>query len=91
MVPLIFSWAGVTVVMAILIIMRRVMESHEADWIPITTAHTGDIQQQVQLEKKVHKLTPVIRIVEVLDVLLLLAIVGIWIYNGIYTPPKPPI
>ncbi len=91
MLPLIFTWAGVTIVMLILIVMRRTMESHESDWIPITTSHAGDIQQQVQIEKKVHKLTPLIHVVEAIDVVLLLAIAAVWIYNGIYTPPQPPV
>ncbi len=89
MLPLLFGWVGVTVLMLILVFVRRRLEARESDWIPITTGGPSDIQQQVTIEKKVHALTPVIHWVEALDVLLLLALAALWIYNGIFTPVKP--
>ncbi len=81
--PLLFIWLAVTVVMMILMAVRRVLESREQDWLPITTGATEQIKTQEQIERKVHKLTPVLHWIEALDVLLLLAVAGVWIYNGI--------
>lgn len=83
--PLLFTWLAVTIVMMVLIGVRRVWESRERDWLPISAPRvTEQIQSQQQIEKKVHVLTPVLHWVEGLDVLLLLLVAAAWIYNGLY-------
>jgi len=82
--PLLYTWLAVTLVLAVLLIARRVLESREQDWLPITTPNAGEqIKTQEQIERKVHVLTPVLHWVEAVDVLLLVAVIGVWLYNGI--------
>lgn len=81
--PLLIVWLGVTVVMMILIAVRRVLESREQDWLPITSGAGEQIKTQEQIERKVHRLTPLLHWIEAFDVLLLLAVAGLWIYNGL--------
>lgn len=83
MTPLFFSWIVVTLVMMVLFIIRKRLESHEQDWMPLTTTTNSEIQAQEQIEKKVHALTPVLHWVEALDVVLLVALTALWIYHGI--------
>jgi hypothetical protein len=87
LMPLVYTWLVVTVITIVLVVMRRVMESHEQDWLPISSpTGTEQIQTQQQIERKVHKLTPVLHWAEAADVLLLLLVIGVWIYNGVYFP-----
>jgi len=82
--PLLYVWLAVTIVMAILIVVQRVLESRERDWLPITAPGAPDqIKTQEQIERKVHKLNPVLHWVEAVDVLLFVLVLGVWLYNGI--------
>jgi len=85
MVPLFYSWVGVTIVLLVLLIVRRRLEAHEQDWLPISTTTAADIQRQEMIEKKVHRLTPIVRWVGAIDVLLLAALTALWLYRGIQT------
>jgi hypothetical protein len=79
---LLYVWLAVTVVLVILLVIRGVLESRERGWLPIAS---GDQQLEAQekIEKEVHFLTPVIHWVGALDVVLLVALAGIWIYTGL--------
>lgn len=85
MTPLFVSWVVVTLIMMVLFIVRKRLESREQDWLPLATTTNSEIQAQEQIEKKVHVLTPVLHWVEALDVVLLLALGALWIYHGINT------
>ncbi len=83
MTALLISWITVTVVLMVLVVVRRLLESREQDWIPLTSTAPSQIQEQEQIERKVHVLTPVVHWVEALDVLLLAILAALWIYQGI--------
>ncbi len=85
-------WVLVTIPFIVLLICRSRLESQESDWIDLTDDAREDqaIQKQSVLEKKVHKFDTPIRALGTLSVVLLLAIVGLWVYSGITTPPPPP-
>jgi hypothetical protein len=92
LVALIGAWGLVTVALVVVIICRSRLESKEADWIPLTDDAREEraIQEQTAIEKKAHKLDWPIRVLGTLSVLLLLAIVGYWLYSGIVNPPPLP-
>ena len=83
MTLLFISWVAVTIVLLVLLAMRRRLESREQDWLPLTTTSAAEIKTQEEIEKKVHGLTPLVHWVEALDVVLLLVLAVVWIYKGI--------
>ena len=85
LLPLFVSWLAVTMVLAVLVVARSRLESREADWLPLATSTPADIHKQELLDQKVHRLTPIVHWLEAVDVLLLLLMVGVWIYQGIHT------
>lgn len=82
-------WGVITVAFVALVMYRRSLTKQESDWIPLTDYGKGDnaIQAQTIIEMKTRKLTVPIRALGTLSLLLLLVIVGVWIYHTIYTPP----
>jgi hypothetical protein len=86
------AWVLVTIAFIVLLICRSRLEGQESDWIDLTDDAREDqaIRKQSAIEKKVHKFDTPIRALGVLSVVLLLAIVGLWLYSGITTPPPPP-
>ena len=85
-------WGLVTGAFFVLLICRSRLTRQESDWIDLTGDEREDqaIQKQIAIEKKAHRLDLPIRVLGVLAVVLLLAIVGYWFYQGITTPPPAP-
>jgi hypothetical protein len=89
---LITGWVVVTLALAVLLIVRARLESQESDWIQLSEDEKEEkaIQAQTAIEKKAQKLVWPIRALGAVSVVLLLAILGIWVYSGITTPPPAP-
>ena len=89
---LIGAWGLITGALIVLYVCRSRLESKETDWIPLTDDALEDkaIQEQKVIEKKAHKFDWPIRVLGVLSVVLLLSIVGYFLYHGVTTPPPPP-
>jgi hypothetical protein len=85
-------WAVITISFFALLMYRRGLIKQESDWIPLTDDAREDsaIQAQTVIEMKTKKLTVPIRALGTLSVVLLLAIVGFWVYLSIFTPPAMP-
>lgn len=86
------GWVAVTLILVVLLIYRGRLESKESDWIDLTDDEKEDraIQSQTAIEKQTQKLTFPIRALGTASVVLLLVIVGLWLYQGITTPPPVP-
>ena len=86
------AWGVVTVVFVILLLYRRSLTKNEADWIPLTDDAKEDkaIQAQTIIEMKTRKLTFPIRALGTLSLIVLLVIVGVWLFQSIFTPPAMP-
>jgi len=82
-------WAVVTLAFVVLVLYRRSLTKNESDWIPLTDDAKEDkaIAAQTIVEMKTRKLTVPIRTLGTLSLVLLLVIVGVWIYHTIYSPP----
>ena len=91
-VVLIAAWGLVTITLVVLLIYRSRLESKEADWIPLTddAREESAIRAQTIVEMRAGKLTWPIRALGTLSVVLLLAMVGFWLYEGITTAPPVP-
>ena len=91
-VGLIATWGLVTIALVILLIYRSRLESKETDWIPLTDdAREEDaIKAQSVVEMRTKRLILPIRALGTLSIVLLLVMVGLWVYKGIMTGPPAP-
>ncbi len=89
---MIAGWVVVTLALVVLLVYRGRLESKESDWIDLTgdDKEARAIQNQTAIEKKASKLTWPIRALGTLSVVLLLTIVGYWVYSGLVNPPTAP-
>ena len=95
MVPIIAmssAWAVITIAFVALLLYRRSLTKQESDWIPLTDDAKEDsaIQAQTVIEMKTRKLTVPIRTLGTLSLLMLLVIVGFWLFHSLFTPPPMP-
>lgn len=86
------AWVVITIAFAILLVYRRSLTKNESDWIPLTDDAKEDsaIQAQTIIEMKTRKLTIPIRALGTLSLLMLLVIVGFWLFHTLFTPPPMP-
>ena len=91
-IVLVSIWGVVTIALFALVIYRSRLESRETDWIPLTEDDKEDraIKAQTVIEMKTRRLTLPIQALGTLSVVLLLVIIGFWMYKGITTPPPLP-
>ena len=82
-------WGVITIAFAVLLLYRRSLTKNESDWIPLTDDSKEDkaIAAQTVIEMKTKKLTVPIRALGTLSLVMLLVIVGFWLYHTLYTPP----
>ena len=85
-------WGVITVAFVVLLLYRRNLTKNESDWIPLTDDAKEDkaIQAQTVIEMKTRKLTFPIRALGTLSLIVLLVIVGVWLFQSIFTPPAMP-
>ena len=86
------AWGVITLTFAVLLLYRRSLTKQESDWIPLTDDSKEDsaIQAQTIIEMKTRKLIVPIRALGTLSLLLLLVMVGFWLFHSISTPPPMP-
>lgn len=85
-------WAVITIVFAALLLYRRSLTKNESDWIPLTDDGKEDsaIHSQTIAEMKTRRLTIPIRTLGFLSLVMLLVIVGFWLFHTLFTPPPMP-
>lgn len=85
-------WGVLTLALVVLLIYRSQLTKTETDWIPLTDDAREDhaIEEQTMIEMKTRKLTVPIRALGTASVVLVLAILGFWLYVAINTPPPMP-
>ena len=80
---LLITWGVVTAIFLILVIWRSVLASHEDDQIFLDAAEEHMAKQQRELVSKINKLSRPILTSGIMAGVLLLAIAGIFVYNGL--------
>ena len=81
MTPLLILWAGLTVVLIILLIYRSTLAMHEDDQLFLSEGENAMAQEQMELQKKMNKLQPFVRACGALSVLLLVVMAGLGAYD----------
>ena len=89
MVALFVAWGLVTILFFGLIFYRSRITKKESDWIPLSgdAKEEQAIETQKVSEMKSHKLDVPIRALGAISVVMLLVVIGFWLYRGIMTPP----
>jgi hypothetical protein len=80
---LLITWGVVTAIFLILVIWRSVLASHEDDQIFLDAAEEHMAREQRELVTKINKLSSPILTSGIMAGVLLLAIAGIFVYNGL--------
>jgi hypothetical protein len=92
LIALVSVWGVITIAFFILLLYRRSLTKKESDWIPLTDDAKEDsaIQAQTVIEMKTRKLTVPIRALGTISLVMLLVIVGFWLFHTLTTPPPMP-
>jgi hypothetical protein len=69
--------------LVVLLIYRSTLEMHEDDQLFLTEGESQMAKDQVELQRTLGKVEPAVRWVGALSGVILLAIVGMWIYGGL--------
>jgi hypothetical protein len=85
-------WGVITIVFVALLLYRRSLVNKESAWIPLTDDAKEDsaIQSQTIIEMKTRRLTLPIRALGTLSIVMLLVIVGFFLFHSLFTPPPMP-
>jgi hypothetical protein len=76
------SWSVITVVLVVLVVYRGTLSSKEDDQIFIDAAEQHHYQEQLVIIARISRLTKPIIALSVVSGVLLLASVGVWIYQA---------
>jgi hypothetical protein len=80
---LLITWGVVTAIFLMLVIWRSLLTSHEDDQIFLDAAGEHMAREQRELVTKINKLSSPILTSGIMAGVLLLAIAGIFVYNGL--------
>jgi len=81
MTPLLILWAGLTVVLIVLLIYRSTLSMHEDDQLFLDTAEAHMAKEQEELIGKMNRLTPWVRICGAGSAVLTVVIAGMLLYS----------
>lgn len=92
LITLVSVWGVLTLAFVVLLIYRSRLTKKETDWIPLTDDAREEhaIEEQTIIEMRTRKLTLPIRALGTASVVLVLVILGFWLYVAINTPPPMP-
>jgi len=73
-------------ILTVLVIYRNTLENHEDDQLFLSEGESHMAKEQAELQMKMNRIEPMVRWVGALSAVILLAIVGLWLYNGLNQP-----
>lgn len=80
MTPLLILWAGLTVILIILLIYRSTLSMHEDDQLFLDNAEAHIAKEQEELIGKMNRITPWLRICGAGSAVLTVVIAGMMLY-----------
>lgn len=83
LVDLLIVWGVLTAILVILVIYRSTLTMHEDDQLFLGESESHMEKEQIELMKKVNKVSPFVRWIGAASGLLILVIAGIAIYQGL--------
>jgi hypothetical protein len=85
--PLLIVWAGLTVVLIILLIYRSTLSMHEDDQLFLDSAEAHMAKEQEELIGKMNRITPWLRVCGAGSAALLAIIAGMMLYARFQNMP----
>ena len=79
--PLLILWAGLTVVLVVLLIYRSTLSMHEDDQLFLDSAEAHMAKEQEELQVKMNRIQPWLRICGAGSALLLMVITGMMLWT----------
>jgi hypothetical protein len=79
--PLLILWAGLTVVLIVLLIYKSTLSMHEDDQLFLGNSEAHMAKEQEELILKMNKITPWLRVCGAGSALLLVVIAGMMMYE----------
>ena len=79
-------WGGLTVLLIGLLIYRALVGIHEEDQTFLDRAEAALEQEQVEVQQRIRRLDPIIKWLAIASGTLILILVGVWLYRGLYGP-----
>jgi Tfp pilus assembly protein PilN len=79
MTMLLIAWAAITVVLIILLIYRSTLSMHEDDQLFLDDSSSNLRAEQEELQVRMKKITPFVRILGALSGLLIVAVGAMWV------------
>jgi hypothetical protein len=70
-------------VLTVLLIYRSTLEMHEDDQLFLSDGETQMAKDQADLQGKLSKIEPMVKVLGAACVLVLLTVAGMWIYQGL--------
>ncbi len=80
MMMLSIIWAVITAALVIVLIYRSTLSMHEDDQLFLDESTANIRAEQEALLKRMNKITPLVRILTALSIVLALVIAGMWVY-----------
>lgn len=81
MTPLLILWAGLTVVLVVLLIYRSTLSMHEDDQLFLDSAEAHMAKEQEELIGKMERITPWLRVCGAGSAVLTVIIAGMLLYS----------
>jgi len=79
---LLIAWGALTAVLIVLLIYKSTLSMREDDQLFLDESESHMEQEQLEILRRMNKVTPLVRIFGAASGVLILVIAGIWIYNG---------
>jgi len=86
MMMMLIVLAIMLVALTILVIYRSTLENHEDDQLFLSAGESHMAKEQEELQQKMNKIEPMVRWLGAASAVLLLAIVGMWLYTAFNRP-----
>ena len=86
MMMMLILLAAMLVALTILVIYRSTLENHEDDQLFLSEGESHMAKEQEELQVKMNRIEPMVRWLGAASAVLLLAIVGMWLYTAFNRP-----
>jgi hypothetical protein len=83
MMALLTAWGVLTGILVVLLIYRSTLTMHEDDSIFLNDTESQMQKDQVEVLAKMNKITPIVKVLGALSGAMILAIAGLFIYQGL--------
>jgi mannitol-specific phosphotransferase system IIBC component len=80
---LFIAWGVLTAILVLLLIYKSTLTMHEDDSIFLNESESQMEKEQVEILKKMNKITPIVKVLGALSGAMILVMAGMFIYSGL--------